>query len=134
MPTASIGDGAAAGRGRQLEIDQKTKKRNASAAHSGVLRICGNYFRRARHARGRERLRDETSSQRRAAYCYSRDYEGRHLREPRGSAERVPEIASPGRKIIPCQDQLLGLKNCPIVRCTFSSCSARVLATARSRH
>src|SRR5882724_13461670 len=93
MPAASTGDGAAAGRGRQLETDQKTKKRNASAAHSGVLRICGNYFRRARHARGRERLRDETSSQRRAAYCYSRDCEGRHLREPRGSAERVPESA-----------------------------------------
>src|SRR4029077_15656970 len=93
MPAASVGDGATAGRGRQLEIDQKTKNRNVSAAHSGVLRICGHYFRRARHARRREPLRDETSSQRTAAYCYSRDYEGRYFREPRGSTERVPEIA-----------------------------------------
>ena len=80
MPAAIIGDGAAARRGRQLEIDQKAKNRNASTAHPGVLRIGGNYFRRARHARESERVRDETSSQGRAGDGCSRDCERRHLR------------------------------------------------------
>src|SRR5437016_1220332 len=93
MPAAIVADCAAAGRTRQPQVDQAVKDQKCRPAHSGVLRVRRKYFCRARHARGREWLSDETSSYRKDNGRHSRCYERRDFM----SVGRWPSVHSGNR-------------------------------------